>query len=136
LTSAEVKTLLLVKWNKLRILAQKGKHDFLLKAKKTKPFFVSSAQIQSATSVLDFIDTIPDLPVSISKMGRHHALPADFEGVPFQKFLYLDNLFQGYLQTQKDDFTAKLRSAACLQVPGFHPLFGIFFQIFSGQASK
>ena len=33
-------------------------------------------------------------------------------------------------------YTAKLRSAACLQVPGLHPLFNDFFQIFSGRASK
>ena len=108
LTSEEIKTLLLVKWNKLRILAQRGRHEFLLKAKNAKPFFVSAGQIQYATTVLDFIDTIPDMPIRISKMGRHQALQANFEGVPFEKFLYLDNLFQGYLQTQKEDLIVQM----------------------------
>lgn len=132
LTSEEIKTPLLVKWNKLRILAQKGKSEipskreqsqtslsfaerevfggsqFLLKAKKAKPFFVSAVQIQYATTVLDFIDTIPDMPIRISKMGKYRALAANFEGVPFEKFLYLDNLFQGYLQTQKEDLIVQM----------------------------
>ena len=102
LTSAEVKTLLLVKWNKLRILAQRGRHEFMMNPKKGKAFFVSSRQIHAATAVLDFIDTIPEMPVRISRLGRHRALHATFDGAPFEKFLFTDNLYAGFLNTRQE----------------------------------
>ena len=42
------------------------------------------------------------------KIKRAHALPADFSEVPFETYIIVDNLYQGYLQTQSDDLLDEL----------------------------
>jgi hypothetical protein len=48
------------------------------------------------------------MPVRISHIGRHKAIAADFEKVPFEQYLYVDNLFQGYLYTQQDELLVQI----------------------------
>lgn len=106
LSAPEVKTLCLMKWDKLEVLNEHPKNTFLVKRGKEK-VLLTSKQIQAATATLDFLDTIPPAPVRIAKIGRHRALPADFEGVPFEKYLYLENLFQGVLHLSADETSPK-----------------------------
>ncbi len=103
LSAAEVKTLCLMKWNGLKVLATLSRHRFLIKRGKEPEVALSTRQIQQATSVLDFLDNFAPMPVRITRIGKYHALPADFEKVPFEQYLYVDNLFQGYLNTQSDE---------------------------------
>ena len=107
LSSAEVKTLCLMKWNHLKVLATLPDHCFLLKRGKEE-VVIRTRQIQQATSVLDFLDSFAPMPVRISRIGKYRALPADFEKVPFEQYLYVDNLFQGYLNTQQDELLLQM----------------------------
>ena len=107
LSAAEVKTLCLVKWNRLKVLASLPDKRFLIKrGKEVVP--LSARQVQQATSVLDFLDNFAPVPVRISHIGKHKAVAADFEKVPFEQYLYVDNLFQGYLNTQQDDLLVQM----------------------------
>ena len=107
LSAAEVKTLCLMKWNHLKVLATLPRHRFLIKrGKEVVPLRIR--QIQQATSVLDFLDSFAPMPVRIARIGKYHALPADFEKVPFEQFLYVENLFQGYLNTQSDELLLQM----------------------------
>lgn len=133
LSAAEVKTLCLMKWNGLHVLSQLPDKRFLIKRGKVfdkpneqrKACFISAMarklrpkvkevvplsvrQIQQATSVLDFLDTFAPMPVRIARIGKYHALPADFEKVPFEQYLFVDNLFQGYLNTQSDELLLQI----------------------------
>ena len=96
LSAAEVKTLCLMKWNGLKVLASLPDKRFLIKREKEQ-VVLSTRQIQQATSVLDFLDSFAPMPVRISRIGKYRALPADFEKVPFEQYLYVDNLFQGWI---------------------------------------
>ena len=107
LSAAEVKTLCLMKWNHLKVLATLPVHRFLIKRKKEQ-VVLSTRQIQQATSVLDFLDAFAPMPVRISRIGKYRALPADFEKVPFEQYLYVDNLFQGYLNTQQEELLLQM----------------------------
>ena len=109
LSAAEVKTLCLMKWNKMTVLAQLRNHKYLVKRNHSH-IIISSKQIQQATCFLDFLDAFPPVPVRLSRIGRHRALPADFEKVPFEKYLYLENLFQGVLHTQEPASFAEISS--------------------------
>ena len=100
LSASEVKTLCLMKWNKLEVLNEHPQNTFLVKRGKEK-VLLTSKQIQAASTSLDFLDSFPPEPIRLSRIGRHRALPADFEGVPFEKYLYLENLFQGVLHLSK-----------------------------------
>lgn len=111
LSAAEVKTLCLIKWNKLTILARLRKHKYLVQRNRSQ-VIVTSKQIQQATCFLDFLDSFAPLPVRLKRIGHHRALPADFEKVPFEKYLYLENLFQGVLHTQEPASFAEISSQA------------------------
>lgn len=129
LSSSEVKTLCLMKWNDLKVLSQLPDKRFLIKrGKEVVP--LSSRQIQQAASVLDFLDSFAPMPVRISRIGKYRALPADFEKVPFEQFLYLENLFQGYLNTQSDELLlqmAQVLYASDHVKPDKAQLIGIFY---------
>ena len=107
LSSAEVKTLCLMKWNRLLVLASLPRHRFLIKRGKEQ-VVLSTRQIQQATSVLDYLDSFAPMPVRVARIGKYHALPADFEKVPFEEFLFVENLFQGYLNTQSDELLLQM----------------------------
>lgn len=107
LSSSEVKTLCLMKWNGLKVLTQLPDKRFLIKrGKEVVP--LSTRQIQQATSCLDFLDSFAPMPVRIAQIGKYHALPANFEKVPFEQYLYVENLFQGYLNTQSDELLLQM----------------------------
>ena len=129
LSASEVKTLCLMKWNGLKVLSQLPDKRFLTKrGKEVVP--LSTRQIQQATSVLDFLDSFAPMPVRISRIGKYRALPADFEKVPFEQFLYLENLFQGYLNTQSDELLlqmAQVLYASDHVKPDKAHLVGIFY---------
>jgi len=107
LSAAEVKTLCLMKWNGLQVLSQLPDKRFLIKREK-EVVPLTARQIQQATSVLDYLDSFAPMPVRISRIGKYRALPADFEKVPFEQYLYVDNLFQGYLNTQQDELLLQM----------------------------
>ena len=141
LSAAEVKTLYLMKWNGLKVLSQLPDKRFLIKrGKEVVP--LSTRQIQQATSVLDYLDSFAPMPVRIARIGKYHALPADFEKVPFEEFLFVENLFQGYLNTQSDELLlqmAQVLYASDHVKPDKAQLIGIFYwmaslkQYFAGQ---
>jgi hypothetical protein len=107
LSAAEVKALCLMKWNHMKVLATLPRHRFLIKRGKEQ-VVLRVRQIQQATSVLDFLDSFAPMPIRIARIGKHRALPADFEKVPFEQYLFVDNLFQGYLNTQQDELLLQM----------------------------
>ena len=134
----------LVKWNGLKVLSQLPDKRFLIKrGKEVVP--LSTRQIQQATSVLDFLDSFAPMPVRIARIGKYRALPADFEKVPFEQYLYVDNLFQGYLNTQSDELLQQMAQVLYGRdhiKPSKAHLVGIFYwmaslkQYFAGQFSN
>jgi hypothetical protein len=108
LSAAEVKTLCLMKWNRLKVLASLPDKRFLVKRKGEPEVALTSRQIQQATSVLNFLDSFAAMPVRIPHIGKHKAVAADFEKVPFEQYLYVDNLFQGYLNTQQEHLLVQM----------------------------
>ena len=129
LSAAEIKTLCLMKWNGLKVLSQLPDKRFLIRRGKEE-VILSTRQIQQATSDLDFLDSFAPMPVRIAQIGKYHALPADFEKVPFEQFLYVENLFQGYLNTQSDELLlqmAQVLYASDHVKPDKAQLVGIFY---------
>ena len=107
MTATEVKTYCLCRWGGIKVLHRYGDKDFACKIGK-QTVVLKSEQVTAAIAALDWLDTPPDFPVRIPRIRRHDARPADFEGVPFERFIVCDNLYQGYLATQKDEMLDKL----------------------------
>ena len=97
----EVKTLCLLQWSGTKVIGRQESGAYLLKKGKFL-FEVTPLTLAELLPHLDWLGSIPTVPVRISKINRQHALPADFSEVPFETFIICDNLYQGYLSTQDD----------------------------------
>ena len=96
----QVKTYCLFHWTGMKVMHKYGKgwwckfaHD---------EFVIMAEQVNAAIAALDWIDNLPLTPVRISRIGKHRALVADFQEVPFETFIICDNLYQGYLSAKED----------------------------------
>ena len=100
-TITQVKARCLLRWAGMRVLRQEGAL-FVVRYKK-QVFAISALQITEAISNLEWLGDFPSYPVRLLRIGFHRAVRADLQNVTFEDFLTLDNLYQGYLQTQKAD---------------------------------
>ena len=105
----QIKIFCLFRWNNLKVVARSGAGDYLLSHNGSRKLFqVSVVQIAEIFPFLSWLDRLPDYPFLIKSLGWHKALPADFQGVPFEKFLIADNLYQGYLTTENEEILDQL----------------------------
>lgn len=101
MSAVEIKTYCLLKWGGLTVKF-KYADGYMLKIGKVE--FVAKADlICSAANALNWLEALPVYPINLKKIGWHKAIVANFEGVPFEKYIMCDNLFQGYLSTQNDE---------------------------------
>ena len=97
----QVKTMCLLRWAKMKVLRQEGAIFIMRLGKQVFP--ISALQITEAITNMNWLGDFPSVPVRLSRIGFHRAVRADLQNVTFEDFLTLDNLYQGYLQTQKED---------------------------------
>ena len=100
-TLTQVKTRCLMRWACLHVVRQEGSLFVVRRGKQVFP--ISALQITEAISNLEWLGDFPVYPVRLSRIGFHRAVNADLQNVSFEDFLTLDNLYQGYLQTQKEN---------------------------------
>jgi hypothetical protein len=97
----EIKTLCLLQWSGTKVIGRQESGAYLLKKGKFL-FEVTPLTLAELLPHLEWLGSLPTVPVRLSKINRQHALPADFSEVPFETFIICDNLYQGYLTTQDD----------------------------------
>ncbi len=105
----EIKTLCLLQWSGTKVIGRQDSGAYLLKKAKIL-FEVTPLTLAELLPNLDWLASLPTVPVRLSKINRQHALPADFSEVPFETFIICDNLYQGYLTTQNDELLDQLGS--------------------------
>ena len=109
---AQIKTLCLLRWGQLKVVHRErlrvGERSsgmgavFIMRyQKKNYPF--TATQIMESTEALAWLGDFPQYPVRLSRIGIYRPVRADFQNVSFGDFLALDNLYQGFLQTQKPE---------------------------------
>lgn len=103
----EIKTLCLLRWSATKVIGRQESGAYLLKKGKIL-FEVTPLTLAELLPHLDWLGSLPTVPVRLSKINRQHALPADFSEVPFETFIICDNLYQGYLTTQNDELLDQL----------------------------
>ncbi len=105
----EVQLLCLFKWNKTKVIGLQDSGNYLLE-KEEQLFEVTPMALAEILPHIDWLGELPSYPVQLSKLHGQLALPADFAEVPFETYIVVDNLYQGYLQTQSDDLLDELAS--------------------------
>jgi len=106
-TTDEIKTICLLRWSGTKVIGRQETGAYLLKKGKLL-FEVTPVTLAELLPHLDWLGSLPTVPVRISKINRQQALSADFEGVPFETYIICDNLYQGYLATQDDNLLDEL----------------------------
>ena len=116
----EIKTLCLLRWSGTKVIGRQDSGAYLLKKGKFL-FEITPLTLAELLPNLDWLASLPTVPVRLSKINRQHALPADFSEVPFETFIICDNLYQGYLQTQNDDLLDQLGATLYGKSMAFKP---------------
>ena len=116
----EIKTLAFLKWAtpEIKVLGIATGKNFLCSLqsqKSTLHFQLTGTQIAEMLPSLGWLDALPASPVRFEKLRRHLAVDAEFQGVPFETYIVVENLYQGFLTTQKD---ALLDELAHVLYPG------------------
>lgn len=96
----EIKTLALLHFSGCKVIARHDKKTFLLKHGKNV-FQTSGTLIAEVIPSLGWLDAIPASPVRLKKLRNHASVDAEFQGVPFETYIVVENLYQGFLSTQK-----------------------------------
>ncbi len=99
--SDEVKTLCLLRWTGTKVIGRQTSGSFLLKKGDTI-FEVTPSTLASILPSLAWLDSLPSMPIRPGKLKHREGIAADFSEVPFEQFIIVDNLYQGYLHTQDD----------------------------------
>lgn len=110
----EIKTLALLHFSGCKVIARHDKNSFLLKHGKDV-FQTSGTLIAEVIPSLGWLDAIPASPVRLKKLRNHASVDAEFQGVPFETYIVVENLYQGFLSTQND---ALLDDLAHVLYPG------------------
>lgn len=97
----QIKTLCLLRWGQLKVVRREGAVFIVRHHKKNYP--LTTLQICESTEALAWLGDVPQYPVRLSRIGIYRPVRADFQNVSFGDFLALDNLYQGYLQTQREE---------------------------------
>ena len=105
--AAAIRSFCLLRWSGIKVLAAQGRKNYLVQYGKQRGL-LSASQVAAAATELSFLNELPPVPVRPDCIDGHEALPADLMGVPFEKYLCLDNLYQGYLQTQDETIISQM----------------------------
>lgn len=92
-----LQTYCLCRWGGLEIICPEGdgysvRHDFHV-------HHINAEQLAAAVRKLDWLARIPSVPVRLSSISGHAAVSATLEGISFESYLVLENLYQGFLVT-------------------------------------
>lgn len=99
MSSEQIKTYCLFRFGKIKMLSKYG-DGYLVKHEKQE-YLVNAEVITQAIQLLTYLDDVPEHPVRISKIKRHKAHDVLLKDMDFQSYLYVENLYQGFLVTQQ-----------------------------------
>lgn len=108
-SSDEVKTLCLLHWTGTKVIGKQNTDGYLLR-KGRFLFEVTPLTLAELLPNLDWLGTLPTSPIRPVKLKHRPGIAADFDEVPFEQYIIVDNLYQGYLQTQDDTLLDEIAS--------------------------
>ena len=102
----EAKTLVLFRWAHMEVIAPEG--DAYIVKYEGKPLRLTAQQIAEVLPALSWFDRLPTYPVRLPEINGYKAAAADLQGLPFESYIYCDNLYQGFLHTGKRELLGQI----------------------------
>lgn len=109
MSTEELQTLCLLQWSSTKVFGRQDSGSYLLKKGKIL-FEATPLTIAELLPHLAWLGEMSSVPVRPTKLKHRPAIAADFQNVPFETYIVVDNLYQGYLSTQSDDLLDELAS--------------------------
>lgn len=83
----------------------KGRWNFRKKItwRKSEYFSLSDEIVASAASNLSYLDEYPSRPIRVERFGSYNARDAFLHNIPFKDFISLENYWQGFLISKKEE---------------------------------
>lgn len=94
----QVKALAIIRWSKLQPKAYTP--DGLQVVSEGKQVIIRPEQIACFLPLMDWLMQVPERPIHLEKVQGCEAFRADLQGLPFEQYLTLENLYQGYIHTK------------------------------------
>lgn len=101
LSGEQIKTMCLFRFGQIKMLCRYGQ-GFLVKKDKEE-YLVTAETVTDAIQSLNFLEDVPARPVRISEIKGHKAADPLLKDITLQTYLYTENMFQGFLATQRHD---------------------------------
>lgn len=101
LATEEIQLLCLLRWSNVKVIGRHPSGAYLLKHKKDL-FEVTATAIAELLPHLQWLAELPDRPIRPERLHKTQALPPTLSGAPFELYLAIENLYQGYLTTQNE----------------------------------
>ena len=104
-----MKTLCLLHWTGTKVIGKQNTDGYLLR-KGRFLFEITPLTLAELLPNLDWLGSLPTSPIRPVKLKHRPGIAADFDEVPFEQYIIVDNLYQGYLQTQDDTLLDEIAS--------------------------
>lgn len=106
LSSEQMKTYCLFRFGQVKMICRYGNGYIVRKGK--VEYLVNAIVVAEAIRALDFLDDVPQRPVRMSKIKGNTAADAQLKDLDLQSYLYIENLYQGFLATQQHDMLQEM----------------------------
>ena len=106
LSGEQIKTYCMFRFGHVKMICRYG-NSYLVKKGKEE-YLVNALVITQAIQALNFLDDVPEKPVRILKIKGNTASDAQLKDLDFQSYLYIENLYQGFLVTQQHDMLQEM----------------------------
>ena len=103
----QIKSLCILRWGRLEPVGQFGrgyevKHN-------GKSYNITPENLAGLLPKMDWLLTVPDVPVRLDEIqGREAKYRADLQGLPFEEYLVLENNYQGFIHTKREDLLGQM----------------------------
>lgn len=108
MSSAQMKTYCLFRFGQIKMLCRYGNGYLVRIGRNKQEFLVNATVITEAIQALNYLDNVPEKPVRIGKIKGHQALDPYLKGADLQTYLYVENLYQGFLATESLDLLLQM----------------------------
>lgn len=95
----QVKALTIIRWSKLQPKAY-SPDGLQVQTEQGQQCVIRSEQLAGFLPLMDWLMAVPERPVRLEKVQGCEAFAADLQGLPFEHYLALENLYQGYIHTK------------------------------------
>lgn len=95
----QVKALTIIRWSKLQPKAFTP-DGLQVSTEQGQQCVIRSEQLAGFLPLMDWLLAVPERPVRLEKVQGCEAFAADLQGLPFEQYLALENLYQGYIHTK------------------------------------